>query len=111
MCIRDRGTRRWQPILWRDPHILVDIFLTPIDVVSNDDLSISYSTHVYLLYLPTTQKYMSTKCKAQTVAGRVEKSLLCDPGSELRLGGRDNRRAKIINGMEEKQKKKKKNEQ
>ena len=29
-----------------------------------------------------------------------EKSLLRDPGSELRLGGRENRRAKIINGME-----------
>ena len=28
------------------------------------------------------------------------KSLLCDSGSELRLGGRENRRAKIINGME-----------
>ena len=27
-----------------------------------------------------------------------EKSLLCDPGSELRLGGRENRRAKMING-------------
>ena len=31
-----------------------------------------------------------------------EKSLVCDPGSELRLGGRENRRAKIINGMEKK---------
>ena len=29
-----------------------------------------------------------------------EKSLLCDPGSELRLGGREKGRAKIINGME-----------
>ena len=29
-----------------------------------------------------------------------EKSLLCDPGSELRLRGRENRRTKIINGME-----------
>ena len=35
-----------------------------------------------------------------------EKSLLCDPGSELRLGGRENRRAKTINGMEKKKKKK-----
>ena len=26
----------------------------------------------------------------------------CDPGSELRLGGRENKRAKIINGMENK---------
>ena len=37
--------------------------------------------------------------------GRGEKSLLCDPGSELRLGGRDNRRAKIINGMKKKKEK------
>ena len=29
-----------------------------------------------------------------------EKSLLCDPGSELRQGGRENRRAKVKNGME-----------
>ena len=28
-----------------------------------------------------------------------EKSLLCNPGSELRLGGRENRRAKIVNGI------------
>ena len=28
----------------------------------------------------------------------AKKRLLCDPGPELRLGGRDNRRAKIING-------------
>ena len=33
-----------------------------------------------------------------------EKSLLCDPGSQLRLGGREDRRAKIINGMEKKKK-------
>ena len=32
-----------------------------------------------------------------------EKSLICDPGSELRLGGRGNRRAKIINGTEKKE--------
>ena len=36
-----------------------------------------------------------------------EKSLLCDPGSELRLGGRENRRANIINGMKKKKEKKK----
>ena len=36
---------------------------------------------------------------------RGEKGLLCDPGSELRLGGREKRRAKIINGMEKKKKK------
>ena len=30
--------------------------------------------------------------------GRGGKNLLCDPGSELRLGGRENRRATIING-------------
>ena len=34
------------------------------------------------------------KCKAQTVVGRGEKSLLCDPGSELRLGGRGNKKGK-----------------
>ena len=28
------------------------------------------------------------------------KSLLCDPGSELRLGGRGEKRAKRVNGME-----------
>ena len=37
--------------------------------------------------------------------GKGERSLIlliCDPGSELRLliGGRENRRAKMINGME-----------
>ena len=31
-----------------------------------------------------------------------EKSLLCDPGSELRLGGRENRRARTVSGMGEK---------
>ena len=44
------------------------------------------------------------QCKARTVVGRGGKRLLCDPGSELRLGGRDNRRAKIINGMRKKEK-------
>ena len=41
--------------------------------------------------------------------GRGEKSLLClcDPGSELRLGGREERRAKTIHGMEKKRKEKK----
>ena len=47
------------------------------------------------------------KCKARTIVGRREKSLLCDPGSELRLGGRENRRAKITNEMENKNKNKK----
>ena len=44
------------------------------------------------------------KCKARTEWVGGEKSLLCAPGSELRLliGGRENRRAKIINGMEKK---------
>ena len=37
--------------------------------------------------------------------GRGEKSLLCDPGSELRLGGRENRRAKITNGMDKRKNK------
>ena len=34
-----------------------------------------------------------------------EKSLLCDPGSESRLGGREKRRAKIINGMKKRKEK------
>ena len=39
--------------------------------------------------------------EARTVVGRREKSLLCDPGSELLLiGGREKRRAKLIRGME-----------
>ena len=38
--------------------------------------------------------------KARTVVGRGEKSLLCDPGSELRLWRERDRSAKIINGME-----------
>ena len=43
--------------------------------------------------------------------GGGEKSLLCDPGFEVRLGGREKkRRAKIINGVEKKEKKKKKKE-
>ena len=45
--------------------------------------------------------------KARTVAGREEKSLLCDPGSELRVGRRERRRcAKIMNGMSKKERKK-----
>ena len=38
------------------------------------------------------------KCKARTLrrGGRELKSLLCDPGPELRLGGREERRAKIL---------------
>ena len=32
--------------------------------------------------------FSRSKCKARTVVGRGEKSLLCDPESELRLGGR-----------------------
>ena len=36
--------------------------------------------------------------------GRGEKSLLHDPGTELRLRGREKRRAKIINGMEDEKK-------
>ena len=35
-------------------------------------------------------------------------SLLCDPGSELRLGRRAKKREKKINGMEKKEKEKKK---
>ena len=48
--------------------------------------------------------------KARTVVGRGEKSLLCGPGSQLRLrGGRDKRRAKIINEMKKISLKKNKN--
>ena len=36
-----------------------------------------------------------------------EKSLPCDPGSELQLGGREDRRAKNTNGVRKKKKKKK----
>ena len=46
--------------------------------------------------------------KASTVVGRGEKSLLCDPGSELRLWRERDSSAKIINGMEQKNKKIKK---
>ena len=35
--------------------------------------------------------------------GRGEESLLCDPGSELRLGGREKGRVKIINTTKRKQ--------
>ena len=38
--------------------------------------------------------------------GRREKSLPRDPGFDL-LGGRENRRAKIVHGMEKKKRKKK----
>ena len=39
------------------------------------------------------------------MVGRGEKGLLCDPGSVLRLGGREKRRAKIVNGMKKRRKK------
>ena len=42
---------------------------------------------------------LATKMQGSTVVGRGEKGLLCDPRSELRLGGREKRSAKIINGM------------
>ena len=42
-----------------------------------------------------------------TVAGREKKSLLCDPGSELRLGGSWTRMAKIRNGTSNKKKRRK----
>ena len=38
--------------------------------------------------------------KARTVVERGNKSLLCGPGSELRRGWREKRRAKITNGIE-----------
>ena len=48
------------------------------------------------------------KTRHEPEGGGGEKSLLRDPGSELRLGGRENRRAKVTNGMGEKERKKKK---
>ena len=40
---------------------------------------------------------LAIKCKGRTSWVGSEKSLLCDPGSELRLGGKgENRRAKIL---------------
>ena len=49
------------------------------------------------------EDHFAIKTKARIVVGRREESLmLCHPGSELRLlqsiGGRDERRAKIMNG-------------
>lgn len=38
--------------------------------------------------------------KARNVVGETEARTLCDPGSVLRLPGRDVRRARIGNGME-----------
>ena len=44
------------------------------------------------------------KRKARTVVGRGAEepapAVVRDPGSEVRLGGRENRRSKIINGMQ-----------
>ena len=34
------------------------------------------------------KSFRDTKWKAKTVVGRGDVSLLCDPGSELQLGGR-----------------------
>ena len=47
------------------------------------------------------------KCKARTKVGRGEVSLLCDPGSEQRqlTGRRERRSVKMINGMDNKNKK------
>ena len=36
----------------------------------------------------SAESFSPQKCKARTVVGRGVKSLLCDPGSELRLGRR-----------------------
>ena len=42
--------------------------------------------------------------KTYTVVGREEEGPLCDPGSELLLGGREGERsARIINGIRKKQ--------
>ena len=51
------------------------------------------------------------KCKARTVVGRVEKSLLCDPGSESWLSWEgEKRRANTINRMNTQEKQKRKTE-
>ena len=44
---------------------------------------------------------LAIKMKARTVVGRGGESPLCDPGSELLLGGRECEGiARIVNGME-----------
>ena len=45
---------------------------------------------------------LAMKMKARTVVGRGEKGPLCDPGSDLLLGGRARVSARIINGMQKK---------
>ena len=40
------------------------------------------------------------------MVGREEKSLLCDPGSELRLGGREKKKGEDINVTRKRKKKK-----
>ena len=44
--------------------------------------------------------------EAQIVVRRVQESLLCHPGSELRSGGREKRSAKIMDGKTRQQNKK-----
>ena len=51
-----------------------------------------------------SSRYKNARHEPYWVGG--EKSLLCDPGSELRLGGKENSRAKIINGCGKIKKKK-----
>ena len=41
---------------------------------------------------------LAIKGEARIVGGRGEESLLCDPGSEVRPGRREKRRAIILNG-------------
>ena len=53
-----------------------------------------------------SRKFQGTNRSRGGVGG--EKSLLCYPGSELRRGVREKKRAKIINGMEKKKRKEKK---
>ena len=42
---------------------------------------------------------IAIKVKSTNRSGEGGEELLCDPGSELRPGGREKRRTKIINGM------------
>ena len=47
------------------------------------------------------ESFSRKKIKVRAVMGRggEEPAIMCDPGSELRLGGSKTRRAKTINGI------------
>ena len=64
-----------------------------------------FEVYTYTIRHESTREELKSprdkKCKARTVEGRGEEEpVVCDPGSELRLGGRENRRNIIINGMD-----------